>query len=525
MPASGCAPVLEGRLDLLAEDRPDPTVEVVGDLGVQVDRVEQRAPDVVLHLRVRGVADAHGARPGIPRQVVERGLGEVALAADAVHDLQVVVALRHVGDEREEVDCLPVEPERVHPPQRERRVADPRVAVVVVPCSTNAFRQRGRGRGRDRPGRRIRQSLEGQGTSLEVAAPRVVREAAAGEPVLPVVRRPLESVVRLLPGRGWRHRAPRQGDEALVPFPEQRSRSGLPTLEPEAQVGGERERHVGELTLRVSLVVAELAVRPRHRRAPVVQHRLALHHRLHLARHAPDRPQQRVLGVVVHRGAVVLRRHPFVVVPRPDEHHVAHDDPAGRRRPARLEHHGARQVAPRRRHADVRRPEPEATRVPPEQRPEDARRVQSRHAHPVDVPARRDECRHLAVGEEAVVRDRHGRRLNGARRLVRGLDRCVHDLRVRAAPGARKRRGRGCRARRLSQDCCKIPARSVESRHFAMRRGLHWMESSTGDEDLAVGPLRYVNRPGARARIARRAPSSSLPPVRNDTAPPSGAVS
>ena len=197
------------------------------------------------------------------------------------------------------------------------------------------------------------------------------------------------------------------------------------------------------------------------RRAPVVEHRLALHDRLHLAGHAPDRPQQRVLGVVVHRRAVVLRRHPVVVVPRPDEQHVAHDDPAGRRPPARLEHHGARQVAPRRRHADVGRPEPEAPGVPPEQRPEDARGVEPRQAHPVDVTARRDERGHLAVGEEAVVRDRHGRRVSGCAGSAAGTRPMPSMTSGCARPRGRARGGgAGAEHDGLSQDCRKICARS-----------------------------------------------------------------
>ena len=188
------SPVLERGFDLLAQDGPDAPIEVVSHLRVEIDGVEKRTPDVVLHLAVRSVADTHRSRTGIPRQVVERGLGEFTLPPDPVHDLQVVVALGDVGDEGEEVDGLPVEAERVHPPQRERRVPDPRVAVVVVARAADRLGQR-RGRGRRyRPRRRVRQPLEGERAALEVAAPRMVGEAAPSQPVLPVVRRPLEPV-------------------------------------------------------------------------------------------------------------------------------------------------------------------------------------------------------------------------------------------------------------------------------------------------------------------------------------------
>ena len=137
----GLAPVLERLADLLLQDRPHPVVEVVDRLGVQVDRVEQGAPDVVLLLGVRGVADPDRPRAGVPGQVVELGLHELTLAADAVHDLQVVVLLGDVGDEGEEVDGLPVEAEGVHAPQGEGRVADPGEAVVVVAVAARCLGQ------------------------------------------------------------------------------------------------------------------------------------------------------------------------------------------------------------------------------------------------------------------------------------------------------------------------------------------------------------------------------------------------
>ena len=56
---------------------------------VRADRVEQHPPHVVLVLVERAVADAHRPRVAVAGEVVERVLGEVGLAADAVHDLQV----------------------------------------------------------------------------------------------------------------------------------------------------------------------------------------------------------------------------------------------------------------------------------------------------------------------------------------------------------------------------------------------------------------------------------------------------
>ena len=103
---------------------------------------------------------------------------QLALPADPVHDLHVVADPGDVGDEREEVVGLPVEPEPGHRPEGERRVADPGVAVVPVPFSTRRFRQRGRGGGNQRAGRCVRERLEGQRAALEVDPPRVVGEAS-----------------------------------------------------------------------------------------------------------------------------------------------------------------------------------------------------------------------------------------------------------------------------------------------------------------------------------------------------------
>ena len=57
---------------------------------MEVDRVEHRAPDVVLALVERAVADADRARALVAVQVRQRLLRELALAADAVHHLEVV---------------------------------------------------------------------------------------------------------------------------------------------------------------------------------------------------------------------------------------------------------------------------------------------------------------------------------------------------------------------------------------------------------------------------------------------------
>ncbi len=237
------APAFQRPLHLLARHLPGPVVEPVARLGVQVDRVEDHAPDVVLRLLVRAVADAH--RPGalVAVQVVEHVLVEVAAAVDAVDDLQVtVVTLDQVAEERDVVVGLPLEAEGVQAPQRERGVAHPGVAVVPVALAAGRLGQRGGGRGGDRAGGRERQALERQRAAGQVAAPAVVGEAAAGQPVLPVVRGPHQPPVGVRVGH--RHVTVPPGQHAKRVSP---SFSSVRPLAPDPS----RPRRMSEVRVRV----------------------------------------------------------------------------------------------------------------------------------------------------------------------------------------------------------------------------------------------------------------------------------
>ena len=128
------------------------------------------------------------------------------------------------------------------------------------------------------------------------------------------------------------------------PFLHQRAGDRPRPLEAEAQVGRQPQLDVGARGFGDALVVVAAGVGPLAGLAAVVEARLALQHELHLAVDAAHRAQQHVIGVVVGRRPAVRVRHLVLVVPGPDEQHVAHDDPAGRRAPARLEHHRAREV-------------------------------------------------------------------------------------------------------------------------------------------------------------------------------------
>ena len=149
--AIGFTPVLDGLLDLLLEHRPELIGDVLPRLGVQVDRIEHGAPDIVLTLVIGAVADTH--RPGIviAGQMCQFLLDEFALTADGIHHLQrlslTVIGTRYVSDEREEVIGFAIQSQRVETPERECGVAHPRVAVVPVALTVRRLGKRSGTRG------------------------------------------------------------------------------------------------------------------------------------------------------------------------------------------------------------------------------------------------------------------------------------------------------------------------------------------------------------------------------------------
>jgi hypothetical protein len=120
-------------LDQRPPARPQPSVDRAEALGGQEGDAGHLAVDVQLELLARRVADPH--RPGVlvPRQVGQLELGQAALAADPVHDLE----LRWVaGGEPQDIVA---EGHRLvgvaaaeQRPEGEDRVAQPAVAVVPV---------------------------------------------------------------------------------------------------------------------------------------------------------------------------------------------------------------------------------------------------------------------------------------------------------------------------------------------------------------------------------------------------------
>ncbi len=402
-PLVGMGPGGDRRFDLVADQLPvGRRAGSTQRLLVQVDRVEQGAPDVVLALVVGAVADPHRARPAVAAEVVERALGQVLLAADPVHDLQVGVFAADVDDEAHEVARLLVEAERVQGPEAEGRVADPAVAVVPVAFASRSLRQRGGRRGEDRPGRRVGEPLQHQGRALQVDAPGVVGEVAVAQPVAPELFGRVEPLQRL-------GGAARPAQVAVAPG--QRAEAGLVLAQlqgPARRAVLDRELHVaGQPQLGAVGAeghrLAQLAAAPARRLGAVGEARQALHLHLDLAVDAGHRPQQRAVGLVFGVGpaSLAVGRRPLG-----DRQRVVDHDPAGLGHPGRLDHQRAGLVAPADRHDDAAGGDLEVAGAAVEQRREGARRVEAGQAEPLDRAVVGDEGAGVAVGEEPVAADR-----------------------------------------------------------------------------------------------------------------------
>ncbi len=122
----------QGLLDLMLEHWPTLFVQLITRSGVQVHRVEEHPPDIVLTLVPRPVADPYRPGPVVAGEMVKGGFGQLALATDAVHDLECGVLLSEIGQEVEEVVRFPVQSEFVQAGQHEGGVAHPAVPIIVV---------------------------------------------------------------------------------------------------------------------------------------------------------------------------------------------------------------------------------------------------------------------------------------------------------------------------------------------------------------------------------------------------------
>ncbi len=219
----------------LAADLPDPLVRVAptprgrvrarheelppfrraGMVRVQlrhepVGRAEQLPVDVDLALVPGTVAHPHGAAVAPAREMAELALGEVVLAADAEHDLQVAAAAdlarrthRQVVEELVGLVGAGRHPQRL---QRERRVPHPGVAVVPVAFPADLLGQR-RGRGRhDGAGRLVGQRLQHPSAVVHQVAPRALVALVDPRPRPPRVDRRAQRLVEFGSGQGGRVR-------------------------------------------------------------------------------------------------------------------------------------------------------------------------------------------------------------------------------------------------------------------------------------------------------------------------------
>src|SRR6516225_2844206 len=201
----GVAPNTGSALRLRLDDRPEPTWQALVPPGMEQDRVEDRAEDVILTLTRGGIAHANRACTCVAREVVSHRFGQFAAAIDAVHDLQRTVLSRlDVGDELHELVRFPVQVEPVECPEHESRVAHPRVTVVPIALSARCLWE-GRGESRNcRAGRHKGQTFDGDRRALDVGAVVVVGNASRSEPGTPIASRCCDSRLSLVsvPGCG-----------------------------------------------------------------------------------------------------------------------------------------------------------------------------------------------------------------------------------------------------------------------------------------------------------------------------------
>ena len=112
-----------------------------------------------------------------------------------------------------------------------------------------------------------------------------------------------------------------------------------------------------------------------------------------------------LLGVVVGWRAGV-RGDRVGCAARAHGQRVVHQNPARGGVPGSGEHVGARDIGAGRRHVDAERTQPERAGTTVEQVAERTRRVERRHAQPVDRSVRGDQGAGVAVRQERVVGDR-----------------------------------------------------------------------------------------------------------------------
>ena len=247
----------------------------------------------------------------------------------------------------------------------------------------------------------------------------MVGECAVGQPVSPVGDRCCELLLGLVDVSG------------LVAGPGHRDEGRLPLLEGRAavaagadgtQTDGRRDgqhRVTDRRTHRHGLVAVSLVV-PHSGLGPVLEHGHHIGDHLDVALDAGGQPQQGSgCSGVPGRPAVIASPH--AVTDRLHHEEVFDDQPPRRGVPRRLEHHGARHIAPVVRHERPRGPEPKVAGRAVEEGAEHTGRVRPGQAQPLDRSVRSNKTAVLAVREEPVVGD-------GGKALGHRLDRLLTHI-------------------------------------------------------------------------------------------------
>ncbi len=380
-------------------------------------RAEQLSVDVELALAPRIVADPHRRGLPPPRQVGKLAFGQVPLAADSEHDLQVVGLRERSGRRRGHVveELVRLVGTGRHPQRLdgERGVPDPGVAVVPVARAADDLRAATwwpRHRSRrwvetTTPAAPVRCGGPGRGTDRRTPGA-VPTTTATPTPCRPAAPR---SRTRSTPG----------------PFPSR-----------PACCDAGRSRRVLPHSWRTG---------PRRttRRRPVAPGTTGRGHRPHRSRRVPRRPRRateapgrtRVEGRTPppsrpRRGCTSTCRSmrcgaplPEVVpaVALPHRQRVDDDCGPGGRAVGRLQHHGAIHIAT----GDfdgAARPHRPVARLLTQQPAEHRRAVETRAAQPVDRPVPAHQRGTVPIGQQRVVGDRgvtHRRAELGGRDEVR----------------------------------------------------------------------------------------------------------
>ena len=172
-------------------------------LGV-VQGVEDFAIDIELRLLDGGIADAHRARALVTRQPGDLPFRQPPLAAEPIHDLQLVRAARHRAQEPVAPRPRLVVKPAIH--QREQgkgRIAQPAEAIVPIAGAADLLGQRSGRRGDNAAGRGVGQALQHDQRAPDGLAPRA-RGTAARRPSPPKSLHPAPAP------------APRRSDEAAA---------------------------------------------------------------------------------------------------------------------------------------------------------------------------------------------------------------------------------------------------------------------------------------------------------------------